>query len=80
MRLLYVQSGKDKHNAIPVSLSMNPRHSEDYATIDNAVVLDGDFEDASCTSAPTSVPAGWRLADWDATTAKVSKRFRSCRA
>ncbi|CAM9487610.1 unnamed protein product, partial [Ectocarpus fasciculatus] len=40
-------------------------NGEDYATIDNAVVFDGDFEDASCTSSPLAVPAGWRLADWD---------------
>ncbi|CAM9538937.1 unnamed protein product, partial [Laminaria digitata] len=39
---------------------------EDYATIDNAVVLNDEFDDTSCTTTRTSVPAGWRLADWDA--------------
>lgn len=46
--------------------------SEDYATIDNAVVFDDDYEDASCTSAATAVPAGWRLADWNASIGLVS--------
>ncbi|CAN0440151.1 unnamed protein product, partial [Pylaiella littoralis] len=39
---------------------------EEYATIDNAEVLDGDYDDNSCTSSPVSVPAGWRIASWDA--------------
>lgn len=47
-------------------------NSEDYATIDNAAVFDDDYEDASCTSASTPVPPGWRLADWDANVAFVS--------
>lgn len=55
---------------------MNLPRSEDYATIDNTVALDGDFLDGSCTSLPTSVPAGWRLADWDANIALVSDYFR----
>eukprot|EP00752_Nemacystus_decipiens_P006046 g5457.t1 len=38
---------------------------EDYATIDNAEVLDGVFGVESCSSTPLAVPAGWRLADWD---------------
>lgn len=47
-------------------------HSEDYATIDNAVVLNDEFDDTSCTTTRTSVPAGWRLADWDAGVGSVS--------
>lgn len=51
-----------------------PWHNrEDYATIENAAVLEGVFEDASCTSSPLAVPAGWRLADWDADVAFVSR-------
>lgn len=50
------------------------RNREDYATIDNAVVLSSVFEDASCTSSPLVVPAGWRLADWDADVAFVSHK------
>ena len=46
--------------------------SEDYATIDNAAVFDGDFEDGSCSTVANSVPAGWRLADWDASVGLVS--------
>lgn len=49
-----------------------PQHSEEYATIDNALVRDNLFEDASCTSSPVSVPAGWRIADWDVDVAYVS--------
>lgn len=45
---------------------------EDYATIDNAEVLDDVFVDGSCTLIPQTVPAGWRLADWDAGVAFVS--------
>lgn len=51
-------------------------NSEDYATIDNAVVTDNIFEDASCTSSPLPVPPGWRLADWDADIAFVSLQQR----
>lgn len=47
-------------------------NSEDYATIDNAVALDDDYEDTSCTLTPTAIPAGWRLAEWDANVAFVS--------
>lgn len=47
---------------------------EDYATIDNAGVFDIEFGDLSCTLTPQTVPAGWRLADWDASVAFVSPR------
>lgn len=47
-------------------------NSEDYATIDNAEVAGYEYSDLSCTSSETSVPAGWRLADWDADVAYVS--------
>lgn len=79
MPLHCAQSGKHQRHAYPPSLiPMHLRSSEDYATIDNAVALDDDYLDGSCTSLPTSVPAGWRLADWDASIASVSHGFRSC--
>ena len=59
--------------AFPAVVSGNNR--EDYATIDNAGVFDIDFEDLSCTLTPQAVPAGWRLADWDADIAFVSPTY-----
>ena len=53
-------------------MNVVPCNREDYASIEDSDPLDGDYTDASCTSSPLSVPAGWRLADWDADIAKVS--------
>ena len=78
MPLHCVQPCKHQRHTIPVTISLNLWHSEDYATIDNAAVLDGDYQDGSCTSGPTSVPPGWRLADWDANIGLVSVCSRSC--
>lgn len=58
-------------------ISRSTCNREDYATIDNAEVLDDVYLVASCTSGPTALPAGWRLADWDASVAMVRHDFRS---
>ena len=45
---------------------------EDYATIDNAEMPDGDYGNDSCSSTPLAVPARSRLGDWDAELVRVS--------